>query len=308
MIRSPSWSLQGPESKLFLPLIARLPIGLGATLTRVRGGINAHFARDWAELAIGQSYVRTRTLHAAAELWPNESPMAILRQRYHCTAREEWHAAIIRAGRLNELKFNLAPGRRMLAEKPEKRGLLVITAHFDSFITGMLALGRCGQRTSIATSSIYGHPAVHPAVQAHFNAKYQAGERYLNGGRFVHIETSMRTLMRALQRGETVVVVADAPAPEQGPGVWVSWLGKRRKIAGGAMRMALETGSLMSATLCVTKNDTSIEWLCSDLLDPAQDTNCAQKLFGFLGSSIIDYPGRWWAAHLLGDFPADGVL
>ena len=306
MTRSIPWRLQGPDYGCLLPFSARLPLSLGASLSRMRGRFAAHAARDWAELAVGEPYVRTRTLQAAAQLWPNEPPAQALRQRYQCTAREEWHAALIRAGRLDELTLDLAPARRMLAEKPSDRGLLVVTAHFDSFIIGMLGLGLCGQRTNIATSNVYVNDAVHPAVQAHFEAKYRAGERYLHGGSFLHVESSMRALLRALQRHETVVVVADAPAPEQGPGIWLQWLGQRRKLAEGAMRMARETGSLMSAMLSVARTDTRIDWLCSSVLDPAQDPDCAQQLFGFLEEPILAYPGRWWAAHLLGDFPVQG--
>jgi ribose-phosphate pyrophosphokinase len=109
--------------------------------------------------------------------------------------------------------------------------LVVLTAHFDSFIVGMVGLGLCGRKTSVTTSNVYEHEQVHSAVSAFFNRKYRGAEKFLNGGKFMHVETSLRAFYKALQRKETVVVVADVPATLHGQGEWLTWFGKQRKVA-----------------------------------------------------------------------------
>ena len=305
--RSLAWHWQGLDYGWGLPLLARLPLSWGAWLSRCRGYLNAKLGRDWAELSLGLSYVGERTAQAAQQLWPTQSANAIVRERYVQVAREEWHGMLIQKNRLHDLNLNLSHLREMLMQRDKGRGLVVLTAHFDSFIVGMLGLGLCGECTSVTTSNVYNNVRVHPAVQDFFDRKYRAGERHLSGGHFLHVETSTRSLLKALRRHETVVVVADAPATAHGSGTWLSWLGAERKLADGALRMAKESGSQLCAMVCVTGTDGEIRWLCSEIHDPETDPQSAQKCFAHLEQAILSHPGHWWAAHLLNDYPCRSI-
>ena len=119
----------------------------------------------------------------------------------------------------------------------------------------------------------------------------------------MHVETSLRAFYKALQRKETVVVVADVPATLDGQGEWLTWFGKQRKVANGGFRMAIETDSLICAMVSVTNAEGEVSWLCSDVYNPETDTHFAQSLFGFFETSILENPGKWWASHLLQDYP-----
>jgi lauroyl/myristoyl acyltransferase len=284
--------------------MAKLPLFLGHIVSQLRGKFNAWAGRDWAELSVGFPYIKERTEKASKILWPCADAHNIAVKRYVTIAREEWHAAILQANKLPTLKLNLDALHKMLSSRDRERGLVVLTAHFDSFIVGMVGLGLCGERVSVTTSNVYQNNLVHPSVTDFFDRKYRSAEKYFQGGAgFVIVEKAMRHFYRALKRRETVVVVADAPSGEKGRGIWMPWFGKERLLAEGGVRLAMDSNSQACAMLCVTQTDGSICWLCSDIVDPQQDALYAGKLYHFLEEQILAHPGCWWAAHLLDDYP-----
>jgi lauroyl/myristoyl acyltransferase len=304
------WS--GLDYGLVLPSISRLPFPLGQRLARSRGLMNASQGRDWAELATGQSYIAQRTRHAYSQIWPDMDADELVKQRYATASLEELEALWIANGRFAHRKLDLEPVRDLLSQRPPGRGLVVLTAHFDSFILGMLGLGLCGATTHVMTSAVVEDERVPPAVQAHFARKYREAGRYLKGGGFWHVETAGRRFHRALQRGEVVVVVADAPAAgPDAPGVWVPWFGAERRLAEGALRLARSTRSAMAALLTVGAGGDAQHWLCHGPLNPWGLPNEAansgeaeyRALFGFMEGVIRAHPGRWWGAHLLHNCP-----
>ena len=298
------WHLQAFDYGMVLPIMARLPIKLAAKASQIRGIFNAWSGRDWAELSVGFPYIKERTQKAADRLWPNSDAHQIAVERYISIAREEWHASVIQANRLPRLRLHLDELKKTLSKRDKERGLVVLTAHFDSFIVGMVGLGLCGERVSVTTSNVYQNHLVHPSVTQFFDAKYRSAEKFFQGGAgFVIVEKAMRHFYRALRRKETVVVVADAPSSDRGKGLWVSWFGQDCLLAEGGVRLAQETGSQICAMVCLTQADGSIQWLCSDILDPQEDHLFVNKLYQFIESQILKHPGSWWAAHLLEDYP-----
>lgn len=288
---------------LALPLIARLPHRWSHWLARIRGRLNAYFGRDWAELTLGFSYIAGRTAKTSQLLWPGQDAGRLTVKRYETVSREELDAVLIRNGNIGQFHVELSGLKNMLDQTDGGRGLVVLTAHFDSFILGMLGLGLCGRRTFVTTSNVVQDSRVNPVLADFFRQKYAGAGKYLQGGSFLHVESSLPTFYRALKHHETVVVVADAPAAADGPGEWVRWFGSERKLANGALRMATETNSLMSAMVCLTDDSGNVQWFCAEVVDPACDSFAYAKLFTFLETVILQNPGRWWASHLLQDCP-----
>jgi len=302
-----AWRWQAIDYGWLLPLMAKLPYTLAHTLAMWRGAVHAKLGRDWAELSVGIRYVAERTRNTAQLLWPTCDADDVVTKRYQFISREEWHASMLGQGSLKGLNCKLDALQDMLSKASPHKGLVVLTAHFDSFIVGMVGLGLCGRKTSVTTSNIYEHEQVHPAVSAFFECKYRGAEKFLNGGKFMHVETSLRNFYRALNKKETVVVVADVPGTLDGNGECLQWFGQTRKVANGGFRMAQETDSLICAMVCVTNEDGEVSWLCSDVLDPAASPEFAQTLFGFFEQAIVSHPGRWWASHLLQDYPVQSL-
>ena len=302
-----AWRWQAIDYGWLLPLLASLPYALAHKLAKWRGTVHAHLGRDWAELSVGMPYIAERTFRAAQMLWPQLDAADIVKKRYQAISREEWHANLLWRGQLDGLHCNLEALNNMLSKASPQKGLVVLTAHFDSFIVGMVGLGLCGRKTSVTTSNIYEHEKVHPAVSTFFDRKYRGAEKFLQGGKFMHVETSLRAFYRALNRKETVVVVADAPATLEGNGEWLPWFGQTRKVANGGFRMAKETDSLICAMLCVTSDEGEVSWLCSDVFDPDTDPHAAENLFAFFETCILAHPGKWWASHLFPDYPIQSL-
>jgi lauroyl/myristoyl acyltransferase len=298
-----AWRWQAVDYALILPLLALLPYALAQRLAKLRGAWHARLGRDWAELSVGLRYIADRTAKAAQVLWPQVALHEVVRLRYETVSREEWQGQRLSAHQLSGLNPDLSALKNMLMHASPDRGLVVLTAHFDSFIVGMVGLGLCGRQTSITTSNVYEHAQVHPAVKAFFDRKYRGAEHFLKGGLFMHVETSLRALYKRLRHHQTVVVVADVPATEQGNGTWLPFLKQERKVANGGFRMAQETNSLICAMLCVTQDNGDVSWICSNVYDPLMEPDTETKLFAIFEQHILAHPGKWWAAHLLQDFP-----
>ena len=314
-------ALQGWDYGIFLPLLARLPLPLAYALSDLRGFLNARFSRDWAELALGFPYVAERSARAYQDIHrqaDEKTVRAWVVERYQTVAREELDGALVMAGRMDALKVDLRPVRALLAEREPGRGLVVALSHHDSFFVAMLALARCGVTAHLMISDVVFDERVHPKLRAFTRAKYDAYIRAMNGGQFLSASAQTRSFFRdELLAGRVLMVVTDTPAEKRSDkGTWVQWLGKRRKMADGALRLAIETGSEMVAMRSRHEAPGRQVWSCSSLVgtsEPLGLSAAAEReaiyapLAHFLERAIYTDTGRWSAAHLLGEFECDEV-
>jgi lauroyl/myristoyl acyltransferase len=315
-------AIQGWDYGIFLPLMARLPLPLAYALSDLRGFLNARFSRDWAELALGFPYIAERSAKAYQEIHPLADAQVVrawVIERYQTVAREELDGALVMAGRMNELKVDLTPVQAVLAQRESGRGLVVALSHHDSFFVAMLALARCGVTAHLMISDVVFDERVHPKLRAFTRAKYDAYIREMNGGQFLSASAQTRAFFRdELLAGRVLMVVTDTPAEKRsGKGTWVQWLGRKRKMADGALRLAIETGSEMLAMRVRHEGPGRQVWSCSSLIGtsgPFELCGAAQReavyapLAKFLEHAIYADTGRWSAAHLLGEFECDEVV
>lgn len=310
------YAAQGLDYGVILPLMACLPLTWASRLADWRGAFNARHARDWAELSVGFAYVGERSAAAFREIFPNASEVQIhnlVVQRYQTVAREELEGWLAIRGRLDEIEMDLAPIQEALAQRAPNRGLVVVMSHFDNLFLGLVGIARSGVPVYLMTSDVVQDAHVHPTLRQFFKAKYQRYQEHLRGGALLPTSSQAReTFYRVLQNGGIVVVVSETPAPRnESKGTWVSWLGKRRKMADSAVRMAMDTGSQIVGMRNKHLKPGQIAWQWSCLMDPKDfqqfDAQVAREMiyapiFAFLEAGIKAEPGRWWAAHLLGDF------
>lgn len=310
------YAAQGMDYGVLLPLMARLPLRWAYRLSDWRGAFNARHARDWAELSVGFPYVGQRSAAAFREVFPQASEAEIWElvvQRYQTVAREELDGLLAIRGRLDEIGMDLAPIRAALGQRAPGRGLVVVMSHFDNLFLGLMGIVRCGKPVYLMTSDIVQDERVHATVRKFFRVKYQRYQEQIGGGEFLPTSSHARdTFYRVLQQGGIVVVVSETPATrDKDKGTWVPWLGKRRKMADSAVRMAIETGSQMVGMRNKQVEPGQVAWQWSNMVDPQDfqkhSAETARELiyapiFTFLEAGIKADPGRWWAAHLLGDF------
>lgn len=315
------YEFQGLDYGVILPFMARLPLKWAYWMADRRGAFNAKRGRDWAELSVGFPYVGERCAAAFREVFPHVSQVEInnlVVQRYQTVAREELDGLLAINGRLDEIKMDLAPIHATLAKRTEGRGLVVVMSHFDNLFLGLLGIARCGISTYLMTSDVVQDARVHPRVRQFFADKYRSYVEQMAGGNFLPTGSRARDeFYKILRSGGVVVVISETPAShEPGKGTWVSWMGKRRKMADSAVRMAIDTGSQMVGMRNRNVSPGSISWQWSDLVSPENfgqyGAETAREMsyspiFSFLEAGIKADPGCWWAAHLLAEFAIQNV-
>lgn len=291
-----------------LPLLARLPLPVGYALSECRGRLNAWSGRDWRSVALGFRHIRRQSLagYRQLPLQANEEMLLAWRDaRFVSEARDEFEAQLLAAGRVPQLQCSFTPPDAALVCANRRRGLVLLTPHFESFCLGIAFLGRAGAVVNSMSSAVTKDPRVDPAVQRHFDRKYRGLETCLNGGRVIDMEEGLRPFYRMLEQHQTLVVLADAPVLPKGAAMAVTFLGGTRTLAAGALRLAQRTGSDVGGFVCVPKGPGRYELrLC--VPGPVDDPSTVERVFNFLSTEILGNPGGWWAADLLPFMPLDG--
>lgn len=307
------------EYGVVLPGLARLPLRWAYWLSDLRGRWNAWLARDWTELALNLAYVGERSAWAYRNVCPEASESQIRQwviERYQTVAREELDGALTLAGRLQDIRIDMAAVHAALDRRDARRGLVVVMSHHDSFFMAMMALAKTGVRAHLMISDVVFDERVPPRLRTFTRLKYEAYVGHLNGGQFLQASAAHHAFFKtALERGEVLMVVTDTPA-DRSPdkGTWVSWLGKRRRMADGAVRIALETNSQLMAVHVRHQAPGVQDWRSSSLVDPLDFPHLQgaalreavyAPLAAFLEHAVRSDPGRWSAAHLLAEFPCE---
>ncbi len=256
-------------------------------------------------MALGRRHIRSQSL-AGYRLLPGSANEAMLSawcaERFVVEAREELEAQLVAAGRVDGLTCEFEPARAAVVELERKRGLVLLTPHYDSFFLGVAFLARNGAKVNLMSSAVTQQPGVDAAVTRHFSSKYRGLENYLNGGKVLDMETGLRQFYRLLERGETLVVLGDAPVLPDGVSARVNFLGANRLIAGGALRMAQRTGSDIGTYVCRHLEHNNYA-LALGPVGPADESASIDAVYAFLGAAIQSNPGRWWGADLLVNLP-----
>ncbi|MCK4603323.1 MAG: hypothetical protein KAU41_01325 [Deltaproteobacteria bacterium] len=305
----PSWDklghlMQAVDYGIVLPAMARMPLVLGENLSRLRGALQAIIDYDWRSMALGKRYVRKDSYEAIRIIMPEAGKRRWLIaafERFIYFSKEEWEASLFGQQVMSSIAKNcLIDGLpELLRIQRQGRGLVMVTAHFDSYLMGMVLLGMKGLRSNLVTSSVVENPRVHPAVRSYFNRKYRAME-YRMGGKLVHFEVDLSFFNGALERGETVFLVADTQGSRST--VSIPFLGASFRMPLGAWHMAKKTGSAIGAFVCLHQAPGRYRVVCLSPQDIDYNSpgNTMEPVYAFLESWIRKTPERWLAMeHLL---------
>lgn len=295
------------EFTLFLPLFARLPLRLGYSLAAWRGTLNWVLDREWRSISIGQRYIRTATDQAMKQIVPDlaaTETRRLTRQRFETNSREEFEAHLLMNDRMRELNFSIQGLEDLKEQSVRGRGVVLLTMHFDSFIFGIVYLGMTGLVVNAMSSDIVENPSVSDCVRRFFSRKYRSMERYLNGGKIVHVEQNLRFFYQALLNGECVVVLADLPAlSEKDQQMWIQFLGRERSFMSGAFRLARRTESALAGFVCQWEGGNKYTVTLSECVLPTEvNEESYHRVYDFLDAAIRRKPERWWASDILRTF------
>lgn len=252
-------------------------------------------------MALGTRHILRQSSDGFRQLYPEATRGeigALLQERFLTEGFEEFEGRLIAAQRVSELEYHVAPNNFIEVCKQNRSGLLLLTPHFDSFLFGTVLLGISGLVVNVMTSAVTHHPQVADAVQRHFYSKYRGIERYLNGGRMLNMEEGLRPFYRMLEQGECLVILADSPAVAGGAEITPLFLGGRRKIAGGLLRLARKTGSRIGGFICRHTHYGRYLLKGGAVFDQA-DADTLDAVYQFLSAEILAAPGRWVAADML---------
>jgi 2-polyprenyl-3-methyl-5-hydroxy-6-metoxy-1,4-benzoquinol methylase len=290
------------DFKYLLPALAALPIGVGHALAACRGWINAVSGRDWRSMALGFRHVATQSELGYRALRPHATPAQLRRwcdRRFVVEARDEYEARLTAQQRVSELSCDIVPAAALEQLRNRQRGLVLLTPHFESFFLGVAFLARSGAKINLMTSAVTHDTRVDPEIQEHFTAKYRGLERFLNGGKLVDLELGTRTFYRMLERAEVLVILGDAPVlPGGGVSMEVDFLGAKRRLSGGPLRLAQRTHSDLGGYLCRHLGGARYQLELGPIAR-AEDPSTVDRVYEFFSAAICASPGSWWASDLL---------
>ena len=295
--------IQTIDYRILLPTMARMPLGLGENLAKVRGILRAALDYEWRSMALRQRFVRKNTYEAMRIILPDAGRRkwisATLRRFIH-NSREEWQACLFGRKVMSTIaqRSSVQGIDELLKIQEQGRGLIMVSCHFDSFCMGMVLFGMKGLRINVISTSMYEDPRIHPAVRAFFNRKYRAMEYHM-GGKMVYHQVDLPFFYRALERGETVALMGDIPGSKSN--VFIPFLGKSFRMPLGAWHMAKKTGSVLGAFVCLHQSHGRYRVIClpPKEIDPTSPRNTMEPIYGFLEAWIRKAPERWVAADLL---------
>lgn len=313
-MRFPRWVARGVAALDYgyvLPWLARLPGGLRRPLTAFRGCINYVFDFDWRTLALGHGYVRAATHHAMSQMIGLAAPSgerggkrpsarALSWRRYLCASREE-----VDCWRLHRLNYDRVPhhieGLEGLQQaQREGRGVVLLTAHFDSLYIGLVLLAHAGVRVNLMGTRITSDPRVPPAITRHYDHKIDTLNRLLAPGRVVRFEDGMRFFVRALQQGEAVVIACDGVGTASERPNAVRFLGEHRLMASGPKFLAQQTRALVALYSCHEDRHGLFRISVSEPL--ALEDDGMQRAYDVLEQRLLAMPWRWWAADQMRNY------
>jgi|GEM_PF-873709 len=289
------------------PLLARLPPIAGQDGARWWGRWMASWDCEWRSVALCRSFVRAKTLAAYADMFP-DAPLAKrlewLQARFVHAALEELEGHWLGMGKDPGLACEIDGLDELRAALAQGLGIVLVTFHYDAAIWGIGQLGRAGLLLSPMSSAVVEDARVPAAVGRYYRRKYDGLSALLNGGQVMHKEKHLPEFYRRLRRGHGVVVLGDAHATAAGKGVEVSFMGKRRWFASGALRLAQRCRAPLAAFVCLRKPSgfrIHISRICWPDAQGSHAANIAY-IYGFLEGYVRAAPERWWAADLLPDF------
>ena len=294
--------IQTLDYAVLLPLIARLPLSIAYKLSGLRGWVNGITKRDWRSVTMGTRHIARQSAVGYRLIEPGYSDSQIktlVRQRFATESREEFEGQLIAAHKVSQFHCTLGSEEFLASCRNCKQGLVLITPHFDSFILGVVFLGQLGLKINLMSSKGDGSESINRAVVNHFEKKYAHMEAYMNGGLVLPLESGLRPFYKMLERGECLVVMGDVPALNStASGAAPEFLGARRRLAGGALRLARKTGSNLGSFICRYQSEKHY------LLEGSRIVNAREKksldiAYQFLSESILASPGRWCSSDNL---------
>lgn len=291
--------IQPYDYDYIVPFMAKLPLSWGCLIARVRGILQTLLDYDWRSNSLNLRYVRTRVIEFMAFL-SSKLPLHGTFKRFMNCSIEEWQASLF--GDEKKMRYinqqshiDNIDGYKKLADK--KKGVVLVSAHFDSFCMGIVLLGMNGLRVNAVSTAGMEDKRIALAVRNYFERKYRHMEHLMNGKIRYH-ETYMDFFHKRLSQGDIVVLMGDLPGSKST--LFIDFLGKKLRVPLGAWHMAKKTDSLLGAYVTLRLHGGKFHTICIPPYEPDPDdpVKSMMPIYTFLESWIKKHPEKWVASDL----------
>lgn len=294
------------DFSLVLNTLKYLSIPLAERLAALRGLFRYFFDLDWRSSCLGYPFVREKTLKAfKVFLDPEDEDLGKkVRERFIHQSREELEAKLFSSHKKN-WPVGITYENLDLIQKVRKngKGLVLLTAHFDSSIAGSVFLGDLGFDINIFYDEVVYDKRVPNFLQGFFRKKYNAIQNHYNGGNFIS-KKNLIEVHRRLQRGEIFIWLHDVVLSMKGQ-IDVEFLSRHYKAPDSALRIALKTNSYIGAYITLWEGEGRYRTIFSEPVLPSilqNPEDALRECYTFLSGAIVRRPERWWVADTLCDY------
>lgn len=293
------------DFRLFLRLLRGLPIELAECLSRVRGYVRYLLDLDWKSTCLGYPFMRDRTREALVSIFGIERVNAerLVISRFIHQSREEYEAMMFSTkgkGWPKKAVFeNLKPIQQL---QQNRKGIVFLTAHFDSSVAGSIFIGDLGYNVNIFYDDIVFDRRVKNFIQEFFRNKYSGMQSHFNSGTFISAK-DLRSIYKRLKDGEIFIWLSDVM--NTGNRIVVNFLGHEFYANDGPLRIAMKTDSALSAYITEWLGKGEYKTTFMTPLMPNSLSNpekALQDCYDFMSQFITKTPERWWIVDASLDF------
>lgn len=176
--------------------------------------------------------------------------------------------------------------------KTDGRGVIIAMSHYSRINMLLLALALAGERLGMLTMTTdKRNTELDPVTRQYLNFKIGTLLRFIQG-RWIMLADDMRSLYRALEQGETMVLLLDSYTPERiQKKLSLPFLGGHLAVSRGIVRLAQKTGAQIVYGVPY-ENGWRIEASLRPLsTDPEQ---ALHEAIAQLEQDILKTPWAWW--------------
>jgi len=255
---------------------------------------------DWRSTAVNVRFVRSR-VYGMMQSLSTRTPVWKVVQRFVNNSLEEWQACLFRhPEKMDRIaqKCHIDHLETYQCLAREKRGIVMVSHHFDSFCMGMVLMGMKGLKVHCINTRGIEAPCIDPVVRSYFQTKYRNMEWLMNGKMPYH-EDGMQIFYDKLEQGEMVVLMGDVPGTKTR--VRIDFMGKKFRLPLGAWYMATKTNSLLGAYITLGFPGGRYHTVCIPPYapDPDDPEGALMPIYAFLESWTRACPEKWVASDLL---------
>jgi lauroyl/myristoyl acyltransferase len=283
--------------------LKKLPLTVAEHIAILRGRLRYYLDLDWRSSCLGHPFVRQKTFEAFSSMDVDTQCQNKVKERFVSQSREELEAKLFSCTNSGwPRKISYENLHYLYEIQKEGKGIILLTAHFDSSVAGSIFLGNLGFNVNIFYDEIVYDARVPQFFQKFFSSKYSAMQSHYNKGIFIS-KKNIKHIYPRLKEGQIFVWLSDIL--NVGGEIEIEFLHRHFMVPDAALRIALRTGSYVGAYIVKWEESGRYRMIFSKPCLPSaleKPEKALRECYVFLSSSILSCPERWWVADKMLEF------